>query len=71
MRAEYKEGWQRIKALAFDRIKMHGDSWRDWCNAKTDEDRELLIVEAVWQMGFSEGAKTVMNGGGYSESLLR
>jgi hypothetical protein len=69
MRSEHKEGWQLIKAAAFDYIQKNGDSWRDWCHAKTDEDRELLIVEAVWHMGFEQGCKTVMGGGGYAERI--
>lgn len=62
MRAEYKQGWQEVREKAFRRVAAAGDSWRDWCNAKTDQDRELLIVEAVWQLAYEEGLNAIKKG---------
>ena len=60
MRAEYKDSWQRIKSRALVRIAEHGDSWSDWCQAKTDEDRELLIIEAVWHLAYEASSNKKM-----------
>lgn len=64
MRPEYKEAWLSVKDRAFDMIKNQPDMWRDWCAAKNDEDRELLMLEAAWHMGYGEASRLIREGGG-------
>ena len=59
MRDDHKAAWRAVCEKAFRNIQKEGDLWRDWCNAKTDEDRELLIVEIVWHMAYEEGLNAI------------
>lgn len=64
MRTEHRKTWEEVKSKAFYQIQQTPDMWRDWNNAKTESDRELLIIEMVWSMAYTECYETLMNGGG-------
>lgn len=64
MRKEHRKTWEEVKSKAFHQIQQTPDMWRDWNNAKTESDRELLIIEMVWSMAYTECYETLMDGGG-------
>lgn len=59
MRAEHRSAWIDVYNKAFKRVQANADSWRDWHRAKTEFDRELLIIEAVWQLAYEEGLSSI------------
>jgi hypothetical protein len=64
MRKEHKKTWSEIRTKAFHQIQQTPDMWRDWNNAKTESDRELLIIEMVWSMAYTSACEYMMDGGG-------
>ncbi len=40
---------------AFQSIQENKELYRQWCDAKTEEDRTLMLMEAAYAMGYTDG----------------
>ena len=41
--------------LAFRGIQKDPELYQQWCDCKSEQERQIMMAEALWDMAFQEG----------------